>query len=195
VKQLEATIAQGGGNGTISGRSVYSSTKMTRGGGEDVDSKAEEGLQEMSRERRQVVEQLTEERIQLQEQNAALEKKSTAQKARISILENEIRKLKDSLQIAVEKSQNDDELLEVLKKEIGKLQSKLSRTQDDLANATSMQSSLRKQLTLTLKGERLPPGCESPTKTRDDSGMNEWEMKEQELKRLQRLCKHQVSVY
>lgn len=170
------------------------------GNGEDVDSKAEEGLQEMSRERRQVVEQLIEERMQLLEANTSLEKKSTAQKARISILENDIRKVKDSLTVVIEKSQNDDELLEALKKEYQKVQGKLSRAQEELANATSMSSSLRKQLTLTLKGERLPPGCESPRKAslmNNNGGDEEKEMLQQqaqEIKRLQRLCKHQVSL-
>ncbi len=66
----------------------------------DVDSKAEESLQEMSRERRQIVEALTEERIKLIESNQSLEKKSTAQKARIQILENEVRKIKENITVS-----------------------------------------------------------------------------------------------
>jgi hypothetical protein len=57
IKQLENTLASGG---TISG----STTTGRRGAGNDVDSKAEEGIHEMSRERRVIVEQLTEERVQ-----------------------------------------------------------------------------------------------------------------------------------
>lgn len=66
----------------------------------DVDSKAEESLQEMSRERRQIVEALTEERIKLIESNQSLEKKNTAQKARIQILENEVRKIKENITVS-----------------------------------------------------------------------------------------------
>ncbi len=54
----------------------------------------------MSRERRQIVEALTEERIKLIESNQLLEKKNTAQKARIQILENEVRKIKENITVS-----------------------------------------------------------------------------------------------
>jgi len=126
IKQLESN--QGNANA-----STFSSG--TRRGGRagvetmDVDSKAEESLQEMSRERRQIVEALTEERIKLIESNQSLEKKNTAQKARIQILENEVRKIKENITVALDKSNNDDQLIEVLREEINRLQGKLQSNQ------------------------------------------------------------------
>lgn len=108
VKNLEATIQQyqqqgsGGGPSGRSNASVSSyntQSNYNNNTTSNVDAKACEDIQEMSRERRQVVEALTEERVRLVEQNQQLEKKNQATKARVSILENEIKKLKESLTV------------------------------------------------------------------------------------------------
>lgn len=70
VKQLEAALGSGGGN-LNSGSTMTFRSNMGGGGGStvnggrgmDVDARAAEDINEMSRERRQVVEALTEERV------------------------------------------------------------------------------------------------------------------------------------
>lgn len=60
VKQLEQQLQQGGGGPSSS----HGTRRQSTGGqAQDVDSKAVEEIQEMSRERRQIVEALTEERV------------------------------------------------------------------------------------------------------------------------------------
>lgn len=95
IKQLESA-SQNNSVVLSNGASAFSSATK------DVDVKASEDLVEMSRERRQVVEALTEERVKLVEQNQQLEKKVTGYKARIQILEGDVRKMKESLQVSVD---------------------------------------------------------------------------------------------
>lgn len=133
VKQLEQQLQQGGGGGGGPSSSHGTRRQSSSGYGgqgqgqaQDVDSKAVEEIQEMSRERRQIVEALTEERVRyvvhahpclavssssscnsvwvwcrLMEQNQALEKRNQGTKARVTILENEIKKLKENLTVRV----------------------------------------------------------------------------------------------
>lgn len=69
VKQLEQQLQQGGGGGGGGPSSSHGTRRQSTGGyggngnAQDVDSKAVEEIQEMSRERRQIVEALTEERV------------------------------------------------------------------------------------------------------------------------------------
>lgn len=91
------------------------------GGAMDVDAKAGADLTAMSNERRQVVEALTEERVSLMETNQQLERKVSGQKARITNLEGEVKKMKDGLQVVISKSENDDQLIEALRGEVQRL--------------------------------------------------------------------------
>eukprot|EP01034_Spumella_vulgaris_P026224 gene26224-32765_t len=84
-----------------------------------------EDIAGMSNVRRRIVDALTEERVSLSEANQTLEKKSTAQKARISTLESEIKKLKENLQVVLDKSATDDELLEMLRGEVNRLKTQI----------------------------------------------------------------------
>lgn len=67
------------------------------------------------------------------EQNQALEKKNNGTKARVQVLENEMRKLRESLQVALDKSNTDDQLVDALRDEIQRLQGRL-RTVEENAN-------------------------------------------------------------
>lgn len=63
------------------------------------------------------------------EANQQLERRSTAQKARIHNLEADTRKLKDSLQMVLDKSATDDQLLDALRGEISRLKAQVQQQQ------------------------------------------------------------------
>lgn len=148
VKGLEAQLGGGGGGG--------------RGAG--VDAKAEDSLADMTAQRRAVAEALSEERLQLMDQLQALEKKGAAHRARIKILEDEVRRLRENLLVALDKSANDDQLLEAFRAEVQRL-SKRKPEDKAVSNDNSSSSS------------------------RD---MQQTQQMESELRRLQRLVKHQA---
>lgn len=169
IKKLEAAASSGITLGSMS---------KGRGTNNDVDAKAEEELHEMSNERRKMVESLTEERLQLMESNKALETKSSSQRARISTLEGEVRRMKDNLQLVLEKAGNDDDLLDALRNEVGRLKGQLSKAK---AQAEEL------GITAMTKGTRRATDTMSVEQHDLDMKMNQTE-----LQRLQRLCKNQA---
>lgn len=119
------------------------------------------------------------------EVNQALEKKASAHKARIQILENEIRRMKEHLQVALDKSNSDDQLLDALRSEISKLQQKVKGQED---GGQLHASSRRAAASMSAPGLR--------NTATDSRQLEELQAKEQqyksELQRLQRLCKNQA---
>lgn len=109
------------------------------------------------------------------EQNQALEKKNNGTKARVQVLENELRKLRESLQVALDKSSTDDQLVDALRDEIQRLQGRL-RTVEENANIA-----LRKAQQMN-RGE--------VTSTPSESAVKEQQY-QAEIQRLQRLNKNQ----
>lgn len=132
---------------------------------QEVDVKAAEDIAEMSKERRQTVEALTEERIRLMESNQYLEKKSQAQKARIQTLETEVRNMKENIQMVFDKSASDDDLIKALRDETQRLKNLLK------------------------SGQKSPPSDNnSKISSEQENQLNQLET---ELQRLRKLCKHQ----
>jgi Skp family chaperone for outer membrane proteins len=95
-------------------------------------------------------------------------------------LENEVKKVKENIQVALDKSSTDDQLIEALRAEITRLQQRLQRLQDDYQKKTASKSES------AMKG--MAAG--------DDHRQEEWNQKEQqyqsEVKQLKRLCNNQV---
>jgi Skp family chaperone for outer membrane proteins len=91
-----------------------------------------------------------------------------------------VKKVKENIQVALDKSSTDDQLIEALRAEITRLQQRLQRLQDDYQKKTASKSES------TMKGMA----------TSDDYRQEEWNQKEQqyqsEVKRLKRLCNNQV---
>jgi hypothetical protein len=114
------------------------------------------------------------------EANQSLEKKNTAQKARIQILENEVKKVKESIQVALDKSNTDDQLIEALRSEISRLTGRLARANDEISQLKN----------------KVKNGCQPGGGPADVGVQYEWSYKEQqyqnEIKRLERLCRNQV---
>eukprot|EP01033_Poteriospumella_lacustris_P011763 gene11763-8380_t len=199
VKQLEQQLQQGGGGGAgpssshgtrRQSSSGYGGQGQGQGQAQDVDSKAVEEIQEMSRERRQIVEALTEERVRLMEQNQALEKRNQGTKARVTILENEIKKLKENLTMVLDKSGTDDQLVDALRAEIQRLQGKLRAADEQALRRTRDRSELSGSLSA-----RNASSASHGHHHRPHSGEDEWREQEQqlqsEIQRLQRLCRNQ----
>lgn len=149
----------------------------------DVDSKAEEDLAYMSNERKQAVEALIDERGKLAEQCQALETKQRAHKARIRTLENEVSKHKQQLQILIEKTENDDELISALQEENFRLK-------DQLKARTSAVEEGSQKKDGGLKASSLLASRESRAK--EDQAAAEISQNLLELQRLRRLCKQQA---
>jgi chromosome segregation ATPase len=182
VKRLEAMAA----TGTV--------TNGTRGRVNDVDAKAEEDLANMNADRKAAVESITEENVRLQERCAELESKQKANKARIKNLETECLKQKNQLQIIIDKSQGDDELLEAFREESEKLKRQLAELvaekratlRNAKDNSTLTQSRINPDGTITQS--RIPnPQNNNLSGRKDESSPNEIE-----LQRLRRLCKQQA---
>ena len=98
-----------------------------------------------------------------------------------------MKKVKDSIQVALDKSSTDDQLIEALREEIKRLQQRLGKSQEEIVQLKEKKSKF------------------SAMQSMDDSQMRsmhvdeqEWVQKEQqyqsELKRLKRLCQNQVSL-
>lgn len=155
----------------------------------DVDSKAEDDLAGMSADRRMAVEAITEENSRLNERCTELENKVKGSKARIKNLENECLKQKSQLQVMVEKSTSDDELLDAFKEEMEKLQGQISALQAEKRASIDKATGLARDQTMvrarlngdgTMTASRVPVALESDAQS------------EIELQRLRRLCKQQA---
>jgi predicted exporter len=92
----------------------------------DVDSRAQEELVDMSVERKFVVESIIEERDSLAKITQQLEEKVLAHKARIRNLEADASRQKQQMKVVLDVKDGDDELIDALQQEIQrvKLQSK-----------------------------------------------------------------------
>ena len=154
------------------------------------------------------------------EANQQLERRSTAQKARIHNLEADTRKLKDSLQMVLDKSATDDQLLDALRGEISRLKAQVQqqhlgtsvggagRSMADgiTTKYSSAGHSMSKDGRSRLEGASGAgaPGAGVLADSLDFLQMQQLQQQEQweaearqlqgELQRLRRLCKNQVSV-
>jgi chromosome segregation ATPase len=110
-------------------------------------------------------------------------------KARIQNLENDVKKIKDSIQVALDKSNNDDQLIEALRNEITRLQQKITKMAEETSRIERTGGG-KKGNTMTSKDDVTT--LKSSLKQQE-----EWVQKEQhyqsELLRLQRLCRNQVT--
>eukprot|EP01036_Dinobryon_divergens_P024693 gene24693-33164_t len=185
IRKLEASLEGGNGNG--------GGPQSQQG---DVDSKAQDELAGMSNERRQAVEALTEERVRLLEANQHLEKKNAAHKARIQTLENEAKRMKENMQVVLDKSSSDDQLLEALRAEL----QRLKKTQQAALSAAQQAAAAQTTTTATMQGGRLStttaPAARYGTgagSSSDAAAAEELLARQSaEISRLQRLCKNQA---
>lgn len=92
----------------------------------DVDSKALGELADMSKDRREAVEMLTEDRNRLMLENQALEVKANGHKARIKNLESDTIKFKQQVRVMIEKTETDDQLISALREELDRLRGQLT---------------------------------------------------------------------
>lgn len=129
----------------------------------DVDSRAQEELVDMSVERKFVVESIIEERDSLAKITQQLEEKVLAHKARIRNLEADASKQKQQMKVVLDVKDGDDELIDALQQEIQRVKSH-SKGKD--AIVTSFQA---------------------PTEVTAET-----EMIHNDLSRLKRLCKSQA---
>lgn len=138
----------------------------------DVDSKAEQGLQDMQEEKLHALDALIREKAALMEEAAKLRDRLDGSRARIQTLTAEGSKLKESLKVMIEKTESDDQLIDALKEEVQfykqeavKLQTRLER--EELQSKTRVEFAKQSDVT--------PAGGASDA----------------ELSRLRRLCKQQ----
>lgn len=163
IKKLEAAAASGVVQGPQHARPKT-----------DVDSKAEEDLAYMSSERKQAIEMITEERGRLAEQCQVLETKQKSLKARIRTLENDGAKYKQQMQLLIDKTGTDDQLIEALREENARLSNALKqKASSSGAPSPPKQSILSRQ------------GIDEQTAAEVSKNL-------QELQRLRRLCKQQA---
>ena len=86
-----------------------------------VDTKAINIINNMTSDRQQAVENLINEREKLVIDNEQLTKKNVALKSRISNLEGDVTKGKESMKVLINKTDSDDQLIELLRQEVARL--------------------------------------------------------------------------
>jgi predicted RNase H-like nuclease (RuvC/YqgF family) len=137
IKKLEASQGQSsvGPSGSTIGSAATGmgggGTKMTGfhghgGRGGDVDAKAETVISDMEDSRKRAIETITAEYEGLIVQKKELENKVNSQKARIKNLESDISQSKMEMQVVLEKTRSDDELVDLLKSEVQRLKENLA---------------------------------------------------------------------
>lgn len=120
IKRLESAVGMNSTTGTLQSFATVKSSS-TRQNRLDVDSQAENGLAEMSNERKIAVDAIVEERAKLIEDYQKLEAKSQGQKARVRKLEEESQTHRQQLKIVLDKSETDDQLIGALRREVQRL--------------------------------------------------------------------------
>jgi chromosome segregation ATPase len=194
IKKMEAMAAAG--LSTNNGGPQRTAASLRN----DVDAKAEEDLANMTAYRKAAVEAITEENVRLQEKCSELENKQKAGKARIKNLETEINKQRGQLQIMIDKSQSDDELLEAFKEEVDKLKRQLNDlVAEKRASIRDGIGAFAKEASIT-QARINADGTITSTrvltnnnnKKGDMGGPSESSPRELELQRLKRLCRQQA---
>eukprot|EP00607_Mallomonas_marina_P010710 CAMPEP_0182421090 /NCGR_PEP_ID=MMETSP1167-20130531/6309_1 /TAXON_ID=2988 /ORGANISM="Mallomonas Sp, Strain CCMP3275" /LENGTH=419 /DNA_ID=CAMNT_0024597867 /DNA_START=12 /DNA_END=1272 /DNA_ORIENTATION=+ len=110
IKRLEASVAPTGA--AVSAVRSKSGKQLS-----EIEQRAMDELADMSNDRQQAIEALTEEHSRVLEESQQLKQKLEAQKARIRILENDSSKQKNQIKVLLEKTTADDELVEALRAE------------------------------------------------------------------------------
>jgi hypothetical protein len=135
VKKLESQAASGGGGavGATGYPSATAGPKSSQYGPRgDVDNKAEHVISDMEDSRKRAIETISAEYDVLIVQKKELEHKVSSQKARIKNLESDIGQSKVEMQVVLEKTRSDDELVDLLRSEV-------QRLKDNLATVISKQ--------------------------------------------------------
>ena len=130
VKRLEQSIAMGnttnGNNDDTT--SPLLNARVPKGGrpagtaSNNVDSKAETELADMSNDRKQAIESIVGERDSLIKENQQMDVKLQGCKARIRNLESDLQTQKQQLKLVLNAKDGDDELIDALQLEIKRLQ-------------------------------------------------------------------------
>lgn len=148
-----------------------------------VDAKAEEELNNMSQDRKQAVEALTEDHARLSEECSNLTQKVERGKARVRALESDAAKHKTQIKVLVEKADSDDALIEALTEDLNNAKKKAEeyekKYKDSVRDAANGTRPLR-ELVAT-KGPRGQQQIE----------LNSGEDPSAELARLRMLCSQQ----
>lgn len=152
---------------------------------QNVDTKAENVISEMGNERKQMIETITEEHKNLTIQNKELEGKVTSYKARIRNIEGELQKFKQHIQVVLEKTDSDDQLVEALRNEVQRLK-ELLRNQQQAAAAAANDAHIKtafvhaNTMNISNNGDR------------DNNDLGEVNRLRADLLRLERICKTQA---
>jgi len=102
---------------------------------DDVDTRAQEDLQDMEKQRQITMEQLTLDLQSTAEEAEKHKKRFDAAKARTRVLEQENTKLKDSVKVLVGKTDTDNQLIDALRDELKSLQKRVASGQNTLQEA------------------------------------------------------------
>lgn len=154
-----------------------------------VDSKATARIESMTAERQQAIESLIADRERLMEENESMQKKATALKSRIKILENDSKTQKESMKVLIDKTDSDDQLVELLKAEIARLKENVKSLSMQLKQQkqdAAAEKQSRMQHVNTKKGLGQGGGQKSRMVMDQDS-------LELELQRVKRLLDQQAS--
>lgn len=124
IKKLETAAADGTG---IPGASMHAAgAKSQYGPRGNVDMKAESVISDMEDSRKRAIETISAEYETLIVQKKELEQKVSSQKARIKNLEADVSQSKMEIQVVLEKTRSDDELVDLLKSEVQRLKDNLA---------------------------------------------------------------------
>eukprot|EP01006_Ploeotia_vitrea_P039130 TRINITY_DN66312_c5_g1_i1.p1 TRINITY_DN66312_c5_g1~~TRINITY_DN66312_c5_g1_i1.p1 ORF type:complete len:522 (-),score=55.15 TRINITY_DN66312_c5_g1_i1:50-1615(-) len=153
---------------------------------QNVDTKAASIINNMTNDRQQAIENLINEREKLVLDNEKLIKKTTALKSRITNLENDASKSKESMKVLIDKTDSDDQLIELLKAEVARLKNQLKQVTEQLKQQKLEHDNYASSRVQTIKGN----GNSTNQKARM---MMDGDSLEKELHRVKRLLDQQTA--